>query len=51
MRLDGGHRAQPTMAVFGAPGSEPILGVVALGEFGVAADPVHHRLIPVPARL
>src|SRR5918996_854934 len=46
-----GTRALPTIVVFGEPGSEPILGVVALGEFGLAVDPVHRRLISVPALL
>ena len=43
-----GGREQPTIVVFGAPGSEPILGVVTLEEFLLAADSVHRRLIPVP---
>ena len=46
-----GGREQPTIVVFGAPGSEPILGVVTLEEFLLAADPVHRRLIPVPGLL
>jgi len=46
-----GARARPTVVVFGEPGSEPILGVVALEEFGLGVDPVQHRLISVPARL
>ncbi len=44
-------RVQPTIVVFGDPGSEPILGVVTLEEFRVAADPVNRRLISVPGRL
>ena len=44
-------RAQPTIVVFGAPHSEPILGAVTLEEFLLAADPVHKRLIPVPGLL
>src|SRR5438067_132676 len=44
-------REQPTIVVFGAPGSEPILGVVTLEEFLLAADPVHSELIPVPGLL
>ncbi len=39
---------QPTIAIFAPPGTEPILGVVTMEEFLVAADPVHHRLISVP---
>ncbi len=46
-----GAREQPTIVVFGAPGTEPILGVVTLEEFLLAADPVHRRLISVPGRL
>ncbi len=44
-------RVQPTIAVFGEPGSEPILGVVTLEEFRLAADPVNRRLISVPGLL
>ena len=46
-----GERTHPTIVVFGEPGSEPILGVFALEGFRLAADPVNHRLIPVPALL
>lgn len=46
-----GARARSAIVVFGEPGSQPILGVTALEMFGLAADPVHHRLISVPARL
>jgi len=46
-----GGREQPTIVVFGTPGSEPILGVVTLEEFLLAADPVHRQLIPVPGLL
>ena len=46
-----GERAQPTIAVFGERGSEPILGVVTLEEFLLAVDPVGRRLIPVPGLL
>jgi aspartyl protease family protein len=46
-----GGLEQPTIVVFGVPGSEPILGVVTLEEFLLAADPVHRRLMPVPGRL
>ena len=44
-------RVQPTIVVFGEPGSEPILGVVTLEEFRLAADPVTRQLISVPGRL
>jgi hypothetical protein len=46
-----GERAQPTIVVFGEPGSEPILGVFALEGFRLAADPVNRRLISVPGLL
>jgi predicted aspartyl protease len=49
VRLD--KRTQPTIAVFGEPGSESLLGVFTLDGFGVAADPVNRRLMPVPALL
>jgi len=44
-------RVQPTIVVFGEPGSEPILGVLTLEEFRVAADPVNRRLVSIPGRL
>jgi len=44
-------RVQPTIVVFGEPGSEPILGVVTLEEFLLAVDPVSRRLISVPGLL
>lgn len=48
-RIDG--REQPTIAVFGDPGSEPLLGVFTLEGFRLAPDPVHRRLVPVPGLL
>jgi len=45
------ERAQPTIAVFGEVGTEPILGVVTLEEYRLAVDPVNHRLISVPGLL
>ena len=49
VRIDG--RSQPTIAVFGDPGSDPLLGAFTLEGFGLAADPVNRRLVPVPALL
>ncbi len=49
MRING--HSQPTIAVFGELGSEPLLEVFTLEGFGLAADPVNRRLIPVPALL
>ena len=49
VRIDG--RPQPTIVVFGDSGSEPLLGVFTLEGFGLAADPVNRRLMPVPGLL
>lgn len=49
VRIDG--RTQPTIAVFGEPGSEPLLGVFTLEGFRLAADPVNRRLVHVPGLL
>jgi clan AA aspartic protease len=49
VRIDG--RSQPTIAVFGDPEAEPLLGVFTLEGFRLAADPINRRLVPVPARL
>ncbi len=46
-----GAREQPTIVVFGNPGSEPILGAVTLEEFLLAVDLVGRRLISVPGLL
>ena len=46
-----GERVQPTIVVFGEPGSEPLLGAFTLEGFLLAADPVNRRLISVPALL
>jgi clan AA aspartic protease len=43
-----GARAQPTIAVFGTRGSQPILGVFTLEGFGLGVDPLNRRLILVP---
>ena len=51
IQIQIGERAQPTIVVFGEPGSEPILGVFALAGFRLAADPVNRRLISVPGLL
>ncbi len=46
VRLDGQQRT--TMVVFGDEGSKPLIGAYTLEGFGLAADPVGKRLIPVP---
>jgi predicted aspartyl protease len=49
LRLEG--KEQPTLVIFGEPGSQPLLGAFALEGFGLAADPVNHRLVPAPGYL
>ena len=49
LRID--DRSLPILCVFGEPGSQPLLGAVALETFGLAADPVGRKLIPVPGLL
>lgn len=49
VRIDG--RTQPTIAVFGDPDADPLLGAFTLEGFRLAADPVNRRLVPVPALL
>jgi hypothetical protein len=51
VRVRIGHRSQPTIAVFGDPGPDPLLGVLTHEEFRLALDPVNRRLMPVPALL
>lgn len=46
IRLNGEENANPVS--FGEPGEDPLLGAVTLESFGLAVDPVNHRLIPVP---
>ena len=38
-----------TIVVFGDPATPPLIGAVTLETFGLAVDPLHHRLIPVRA--
>ena len=44
IRLRGMERTN--VCIFGPPDCEPLLGVVTLGSFGLAVDPVNGRLIP-----
>ena len=37
-----------TLVVFGEDGIQPLLGAYTLEGLGLAADPVHGRLIPMP---
>jgi clan AA aspartic protease len=49
VRLDA--ETQPTLVVFGDEGTEPLLGVVTLEEFGLGVDALNQRLIPTPGLL
>ena len=49
VRMDG--RVKPTQVVFGDEGTEPLLGVITLEEFGLGVDALNERLIPTPGLL
>jgi clan AA aspartic protease len=49
IRLDG--RTQPSLCIFGEPGTEPLLGVFTLEAFGLGVDPINRRLVPMRAYL
>ena len=49
VRLNGDELT--LLVVFAPEGTSPLLGATALELFGLAADPVNQRLIPVPALL
>ena len=49
MRLDGD--ATIVLVVFGPEGIAPLLGATALEHLSLAVDPIHQRLVPVPALL
>jgi clan AA aspartic protease len=49
MRLNGDQTI--VLVVFGAEGTDPLLGTTVLERLSLAVDPVHQRLIPVPALL
>lgn len=51
IRIRIAGREEPTIAIFGDPGSEPWLGFFTLEGFLLAADPANGRLVPVPGRL
>jgi hypothetical protein len=44
-------RQRYTLVVFGDDTMQPLLGAVALEEFGLAIDPLNRRLMPVPGLL
>ena len=39
------------LVVFGPEGIDPLLGATALEHLSLAVDPVHQKLVPVPALL
>ena len=45
------EREMIAMAVFAGEGAPPLLGATAYETASLAVDPVHQRLIPVPALL
>ena len=49
VEIDGSRLT--TIAIFGDPGSEALLGAVTLEQFSLAPDPVSKRLVPVEALL
>ena len=42
---------QTIVLVFGPEGISPLLGATALEHLSLAVDPVHQKLVPVPALL
>lgn len=46
VRLDG--QVLPTICAVGDEGTTPLLGAFTLEGFGLAADPVSRRLVPLP---
>ena len=51
VRISFNGEDHTTTFLAGPTGSRPLFGAYALELFGLAADPVHHRLFPVPALL
>ena len=49
IRVNGDESIAPV--VFGPEGTAPLLGATTLEILGLAADPVHRRLVPVPSLL
>ena len=50
-RLRVGNDQTIVLVVFGPEGISPLLGATALENLSLAVDPVHQKLIPVPALL
>jgi aspartyl protease family protein len=51
VRLRLGGKERTTLFVAGPTGCPALLGALALETFGMAADPVHARLVPVVGHL
>jgi clan AA aspartic protease len=49
IRIDG--REQPTLVIFGVSGSDALVGAFTLEGYGLSADSVNQRLVPVPGYL
>ena len=49
IRVDDGETIG--LVVFGPEGVAPLLGATALEHLSLAVDPIHQRLVPVPALL
>ena len=49
IRVDDGETI--VLVVFGPEGIAPLLGATALEHLSLAVDPIHQRLVPVPALL
>ena len=49
VRIRLGEEEHTMVFLAGPAGSRALLGAFTLEGFGLAADPVHHRLFPVPA--
>ena len=50
-RLRLGEDQTIVLVVFGPEGVSPLLGATALEHLSLAVDPIHQKLIPVPALL
>lgn len=49
IRING--QTEQTLVIFGGEGTQPLLGVVTLEEFGLGVDAVNQRLVPTPGLL
>ena len=49
LRLSEDHTI--ALVVFGPEGIDPLLGATSLEHLSLAVDPIHQRLVPVPALL